>query len=243
MPRIVCFLITTEDAEKRTRDSKAWLQRFSGPGQFAHELVVIETVRKADNRQGCFEAHQLAVRHFLQDAVEGDTCLIFENDCVWAPTVDDAAINKRIMDAVQFVADRNATGFTVDLLFLGHMPLGKMTPVGTGCYGAIYHSEASALTHAYMMSYAFARRVAGWVYMGQHYDQALLKATPHQFAIYPMLVFQQDLPGAYSRLLDRVLAVARNKVGTIRIMKCLERIMVSSLFPAWLGMRGPRNTQ
>lgn len=236
VPTVHCFLITTtEEVERRTRESLAWLSRFSG--SFAANLHVHTSERLPDNREGCFKAHQNVMRRFLEISQhDDDLVIVFEDDCVSFD--NDTVIDEKVSSALDFMRLRKSAGVPCDLFFLGHMPFGKMYPVGFPQHNIqIFQTTNSTTSHAYIVSVAYARKIAEWEYVGQHYDQMFNRTTTQQFCVSPMPFLQKDMPGTYSRYLDRVLIRVRRLIGVERCFWGTEALMKSWWYPEFLAMK------
>jgi GR25 family glycosyltransferase involved in LPS biosynthesis len=131
-----------------------------------------------DAEQGIYESHLACLEAGL--AAGAQTILVFEDDVLLHPM--DAQLALRLTGALAI------EGW--ELLCLGALVYGSRATEAPGVRRIRYR----ALTHAYAVTAATARRLVALPWEGLPYDGMLRREIGQAYALYPAIAFQSDAP-------------------------------------------------
>lgn len=169
------YCISVDEREDRRASARKQFQR-AGLG----ERVTFVKVPKhpEDAEQGIYESHLACLNAGL--AAGAGTILIFEDDVLLEP-----------MDRPQAV--KLAGALAIDgweMLCLGALVDGS----SAGDTPGVRQIRYRALTHAYAVTAATARRLVEVPWQGVAYDGMLRAEIQHAYALYPSIAFQSNSP-------------------------------------------------
>lgn len=204
------YLISTNEQTERQAKTMRMLTQIPA---FRHVCLLSSERDMEDTRRGCFKAHQRWAADTFNNSL--DFAVVFEDD-IEIPDID--SFQDRFEECVTFFKSQNVPP---DVLFLGHLPYGKMRSVTP--HGGFASVKKTSLTHAMMVSKLFAHTIAGWTYTpGTHVDQKITKWSFNMYAKYPMIVFQNDTPTTHSRMLDVAMFQIRSVIGAPSLCRWAE---------------------
>lgn len=164
-------------AERRDRRASAESQfARAGLGSRVHFYIVSK--HSEDTEQGIYESHRACLAEGL--AAGAKTILIFEDDVLLTPMDDRLAIRLSAAQAIE--------GW--EMLCLGALVDGSSATEVPGVRRINYR----ALTHAYAVSAAAARRLVDIPWEGMPYDGMLRREIHQAYVLYPAVAFQSDSP-------------------------------------------------
>jgi GR25 family glycosyltransferase involved in LPS biosynthesis len=171
--RIYCISL----AERRDRRASARSQfERAGLGERASFHIVGK--HPEDTEQGIYESHLACLAEGL--AAGAQTILIFEDDVLLSPMTDQLA--------VRLSAALTMEGW--EMLCLGALVDGSHATEVPGVRRIRYR----ALTHAYAVTAATARRLVEIPWSGLPFDGMLRREIQQAYALYPAVAFQSDSP-------------------------------------------------
>jgi GR25 family glycosyltransferase involved in LPS biosynthesis len=131
-----------------------------------------------DTEQGIYESHLACLEAGL--AVGAGTILVFEDDVLLEPMDNRLAVNLTGALAIE--------GW--EMLCLGAL-VDASSPSDTP---GVRRIRYRALTHAYAVTAATARRLVAIHWQGVAYDGMLRAEIQHAYALYPSIAFQSNAP-------------------------------------------------
>lgn len=135
--------------------------------------------RNVDGKKGCYESHLSIIREAYDQGCQN--VLIFEDDIIPSPSYDDKYIKK----AIEFIKNNRDW----DIFYLGHQP--DVFFSGAEVIEDNIMKCSSTLTHAYVLSRKFMKKMITRVYDDQAIDKVYLK-NENSYAIYPMQFYQNE---------------------------------------------------
>lgn len=168
---IVC--INLYERDDRMKECEEVFRKLKIPGK------VRRFHRNTDGKRGCYESHLSVIKEAYENGCRN--VLVFEDDFIPSPEYDEKYIKK----AVEFMKQND----NWDIFYFGHQP-------------DVFFSEAevvednimkcfSTLTHAYVLSRKFMKKIMNRPYDGTAIDKIFLK-NENSYAIYPMQFYQND---------------------------------------------------
>lgn len=208
------YVLSTTEAVERQDTMRAWVS--SVPCLRDAAFFVSERDR-ANTRRGCFKAHQAWARNMVEANHEWG--IVFEDDVETSLTPEQ--VEQLIKDVKGFL---DSCICPPDIVFLGHMPLGRMVPVADTRFAWSNHST---LTHAMVVSKVAAEQLLAWdADSSGHVDQMIAFSSLKQAAVYPQVMFQKDLPSFHTRWQERMLLKLRTIVGARRVVRITEWVAI-----------------
>jgi GR25 family glycosyltransferase involved in LPS biosynthesis len=164
-------------AERRDRRVSAKNQ-FARAGLGSRVCFHIASKHPEDTEQGIYESHLACLAKGL--AAEAKTILIFEDDVLLTPMDDRLAVRLSAALAIE--------GW--EMLCLGALVDGSSATEVPGVRRIRYR----ALTHAYAVTAATARRLVEIPWNGLPYDGMLRHEIQQAYTLYPAMAFQSNSP-------------------------------------------------
>ena len=169
--RIYCISLK----ERKDRRTSARRQ-FEGAGLDGRVAFHLVDKHPEDTERGIYESHLACLEAGL--AAGAETILIFEDDVLLLPM--DARLGLRLSAALAI------DGW--EMLCLGALVDGSRATEAPGVRQIRYR----ALTHAYAVTAATARRLVQLPWEGVAYDGMLKREIDQAYALYPAVAFQSD---------------------------------------------------
>ena len=132
-----------------------------------------------DGKKGCYESHLSVIRDAYVKGCEN--VLIFEDDVIESPYFDESLIEK----AIEFMNNNNEW----DIFYLGHQP--DVFFSSSYAVSDYIMKTSSTLTHAYVMSRKFMKKMLNREYDDTAIDKVYL-ANENSYALYPMQFYQNE---------------------------------------------------
>jgi len=218
--RFRTFILTTSDVTERLENT---VEEVSKVRLLGTPVVLTSERDTEDVRRGCWNAHKRAVSMIKSESL--DFGVIFEDDIMFLD-VNQEVLEKAVTKAMKFAESRLRAHMPLDVVFLGHLPMGSLTPITPT--GGIVRCGRSFLTHAMIVGPDWTNKLCVTQYdqslHNGHVDQFLAK-QPHVFSVCPMVAFQKNLEASeHASKLDKCLVFLRNTFGTDKLCKLTESV-------------------
>lgn len=207
------FCISLVNRADRQQHAQKEFQRV---GLGDHVQFHLAALHPANSEQGIFESHIACLRKgFEAPGTAAMPIVVFEDD-IFFQRFSEA----HLQQAVAFVNDNHEW----DILFLGSFVKASQATRWRGIRKIRYQCTA----HAYVMSPAFAQRIASEPWSGKAYDDMLRDLHDcRYFSLYPAIGYQSDSPSDNKQtpVIDRVRRLLGGMAKLQRMNELVHRHM------------------